>query len=192
MNLLVIHIYSTAPNHPTLQPTARTLHSAATLSPLNPNSYTPTSCVKTLYENKMEKNKLFVSGLPRTLTTEELEKTFSKYENKMEKNKLFVSGLPRTLTTEELEKTFSKFGKLKGVRIVTFKSGVPKGLAYVDFENEASATRAVMGLDNTQIGEHTITVAISNPPTRKAPLKDAAPAAASNPPERGQKSLGAK
>ncbi|XP_063971619.1 squamous cell carcinoma antigen recognized by T-cells 3-like isoform X1 [Lytechinus pictus] len=115
------------------------------------------------------------------------------YENKMEKNKLFVTGLPRKLTKEELEKTFSKYGKLKDARIVTYKSGVPKGLAYVDFEDEACASKAVIGLDNTQIGEHTITVAISNPPTRKAPIKDAAAAPPpSNPPERQQKSLGSK
>ncbi|XP_071479230.1 squamous cell carcinoma antigen recognized by T-cells 3-like [Diadema antillarum] len=95
-----------------------------------------------------------------------------KYENKMEKNKLFLSGLPRSLSEEELEKRFSQYGKLKGVRLVTFRSGTPKGLAYVEYEDEACASKAVMAEDNTRIGEHTMSVAISNPPVRKTPQKD--------------------
>ncbi|CAI9568254.1 unnamed protein product, partial [Staurois parvus] len=42
-----------------------------------------------------------------------------------------------------------------------------KGLAYVEFENEAQASQAVIKLDGTKIKEHTIKVAISNPPLRK-------------------------
>ena len=52
---------------------------------------------------------------------------------------------------------------------------------------QACASKAIIGLDNSKVEEHTITVAISNPPTRKQPLKSAPPQ-----PEVEQKSLGSK
>lgn len=41
-----------------------------------------------------------------------------------------------------------------------------QGLAYVEFEDEAQASHAVMKMDGTVVQEHTLTVAISNPPRR--------------------------
>ena len=63
-----------------------------------------------------------------------------------------------------------KFGVLKEVRIVTYRNGKSKGLAYVEFENEQFASKALIQTDGMLIGEHQITVAISNPPKRK--IKD--------------------
>ena len=59
-----------------------------------------------------------------------------------------------------------QFGKLKEVRIVTYKNGKSKGLAYVDFEDEQSASKALLQTDGMLIGEQQIAVAISNPPKR--------------------------
>jgi RNA recognition motif-containing protein len=59
-----------------------------------------------------------------------------------------------------------KFGKLKEVRIVTYKNGKSKGLAYIDFEDEQSASKALIQTDGMLIGEQQIAVAISNPPKR--------------------------
>lgn len=95
-----------------------------------------------------------------------------KFATSMEKNKLFVKGLPFTCTKEELTEIFSKHGKIKDVRLVTYRSGAPKGLAYVEYEDEQTATQAVMKVDGLVIGDHTISVAISNPPQRKLPKKD--------------------
>ncbi|CAG2237410.1 SART3 [Mytilus edulis] len=94
-----------------------------------------------------------------------------KFATELEKNKLFIKGLPFTCTKEALSNIFSQHGKLKDVRLVTYRSGAPKGLAYVEFENETEATQAVMKTDGLAIGEHTISVAISCPPDRR-PQKD--------------------
>lgn len=59
-----------------------------------------------------------------------------KYSSEIEKNKLFVRGLSFNTTVEDLQRFFSEFGKLKDVRLVTYRNGHSKGLAYVDFENE--------------------------------------------------------
>ena len=39
-------------------------------------------------------------------------------------------------------------------------------MAYVEFKDEASATKALIQTDNMLIGENNISVAISNPPKR--------------------------
>ncbi|KAK7874320.1 hypothetical protein R5R35_007795 [Gryllus longicercus] len=61
-----------------------------------------------------------------------------KYSNELEKNKLFIRGLPLTTTKEELEDLFKSFGVLKDVRIVTYRNGHSKGLAYVEFVDEVN------------------------------------------------------
>ncbi|XP_069817505.1 squamous cell carcinoma antigen recognized by T-cells 3 isoform X2 [Dendropsophus ebraccatus] len=90
-----------------------------------------------------------------------------RYSTALEKHKLFVSGLPFSCTKEELEETFKEHGTIKEIRLVTNRSGKPKGLAYVEYENEAQASQAVIKLDGSKFKEHTIKVAISNPPMRK-------------------------
>ncbi|XP_073528400.1 squamous cell carcinoma antigen recognized by T-cells 3 isoform X1 [Phyllobates terribilis] len=90
-----------------------------------------------------------------------------KYRTALEKHKLFVSGLPFSCTKEELEEIFKEHGTIKEIRLVTNRSGKPKGLAYVEYENETQASQAVIKLDGTKIKDHTIKVAISNPPVRK-------------------------
>lgn len=44
---------------------------------------------------------------------------------------------------------------------------VLQGLAYVEFESEAQASQAVLKMDRTKLENHTLSVAISNPPPRK-------------------------
>ncbi|XP_070573008.1 squamous cell carcinoma antigen recognized by T-cells 3-like [Ptychodera flava] len=90
-----------------------------------------------------------------------------KWSTNMEKNKLFVSGLPRTINKQQLQEFFGKHGTIKDIRIVTYRSGTPKGLAYVEYQDEAEAAKAVLATDGSQMGDFKISVAISNPPARK-------------------------
>lgn len=59
-----------------------------------------------------------------------------RYSSAMEKNKLFVRGLPFTSTENDLKELFSKYGTLKDVRLVTYRNGHSKGLAYVEYADE--------------------------------------------------------
>ncbi len=70
--------------------------------------------------------------------------------------------MPFSLEKNELEEILSKFGKLKEVRIVTYKNGKSKGLAYAEFEDEASASKALIQTDGMLVGDNQISVAISN------------------------------
>ncbi|KAL0979339.1 hypothetical protein UPYG_G00183830 [Umbra pygmaea] len=89
-----------------------------------------------------------------------------KYNTNLEKHKIFISGLPFTCTKEQLEELCKDHGTIRDIRLVTNRSGKPKGLAYVEFEDEAHASQAVLKLDGTVLQEHTLSVAISNPPRR--------------------------
>ncbi|XP_070992026.1 squamous cell carcinoma antigen recognized by T-cells 3-like isoform X2 [Oncorhynchus clarkii lewisi] len=91
-----------------------------------------------------------------------------KYNTNLEKHKIFISGLPFSCTKEQLEELCKDQGTIKDIRLVTNRSGKPKGLAYVEFEDEAQASQAVLKLDGTVLQEHTLSVAISNPPPRNA------------------------
>uniref|UniRef100_A0A8C9F0S1 Spliceosome associated factor 3, U4/U6 recycling protein n=1 Tax=Pavo cristatus TaxID=9049 RepID=A0A8C9F0S1_PAVCR len=94
-----------------------------------------------------------------------------RYSTTLEKHKLFISGLPFSCTKEELEDICKAHGNVKDIRLVTNRAGKPKGLAYVEYENEAQASQAVLKMDGLTIKEHVIKVAISNPPLRKLPDK---------------------
>ncbi|XP_078010507.1 spliceosome associated factor 3, U4/U6 recycling protein isoform X2 [Phascolarctos cinereus] len=101
-----------------------------------------------------------------------------RYSTALEKHKLFISGLPFSCTKEELEEICRVHGSVKDLRLVTNRAGKPKGLAYVEYENEAQASQAVLKMDGMTIKENVIKVAISNPPQRKLPDKPEAGRAA--------------
>lgn len=85
---------------------------------------------------------------------------------------LYKLGLPVSTTKEDLEEICKVYGVLKEVRIVTYRNGHSKGLAYVEFEDESSAAKALLAIDGMKIGDKVISVAISQPPERKkVPVK---------------------
>ncbi|XP_052738957.1 squamous cell carcinoma antigen recognized by T-cells 3-like [Bicyclus anynana] len=98
-----------------------------------------------------------------------------KYAMTTERNKLFVRNLPYSHCTKEaLTEIFDKFGKLKDVRVVTFKDGKPKGLAYIDYEEEQPASLAIEKTNGLMVGDRKIEVAVSAPPPRQDPGTSAA------------------
>lgn len=88
-----------------------------------------------------------------------------KYSTQVEKNKLFVRGLPLTYTKQQVEDVFKPHGATE-VRLITRKNGKPKGLAYVEFPDEQKAAEALKATDEMQVGECTISVAVSAPPPK--------------------------
>lgn len=89
-----------------------------------------------------------------------------KYATGVEPNKLFVRGLPIKCSREDVEQLFKPHGCTE-VRLITHRSGRPKGLAYVEFPDGEAAKGAMRAKDQSQVGEHTISVAISAPPPKR-------------------------
>ncbi|KAK9880440.1 hypothetical protein WA026_011687 [Henosepilachna vigintioctopunctata] len=94
-------------------------------------------------------------------------KTVFKYSSGIEENKLFVRGLPKSLSEEEVMDIFKPFGAVN-TRVVLHRSGQSKGLAYVEFPDSESTKKALKATDQMVLGEHTITVVVSDPPTKTA------------------------
>lgn len=74
------------------------------------------------YHTTLEKKKLFVKGTYVLFICREYLRNLMK-----------TTGLSRSTTKEQVEELFSQYGTVKDARLVTFKSGVPKGLLKIDF-----------------------------------------------------------
>lgn len=90
-----------------------------------------------------------------------------KFSTGLEKNKVFVKNVPFKMTEKELGDLFKEHGILKSVRVVTYRNGHSKGIAYVEYEDEASALNAVTKMDGAEVLDKVLSCAISNPPPRK-------------------------
>uniref|UniRef100_A0A674MDT1 Spliceosome associated factor 3, U4/U6 recycling protein n=1 Tax=Takifugu rubripes TaxID=31033 RepID=A0A674MDT1_TAKRU len=117
-----------------------------------------------LDRQEMENRPMFVS--PCVDKNKNPDFKVFKYNTSIEKQKIFISGLPFSCTKKQLEEVCSSYGTIRDVRLVTYRSGKPKGLAYVEFAEETHASQAVLKMDGTVIDGNTISVAISNPPRR--------------------------
>ena len=71
------------------------------------------------------------------------------------------------MTKEDLEEIFKAYGKVTDIRIPVYRNGHAKGMAYIDFEDEASASKALIATDGMKIQDKPISVMISNPTERK-------------------------
>eukprot|EP00112_Aurelia_sp_Birch-Aquarium-sp1_P005065 Seg1574.20 transcript_id=Seg1574.20/GoldUCD/mRNA.D3Y31 product="Squamous cell carcinoma antigen recognized by T-cells 3" protein_id=Seg1574.20/GoldUCD/D3Y31 len=100
-----------------------------------------------------------------------------RYSMSLDKNTVYVTNIPFELKKEDLEEIFKKIGDLKEVRIVTNRAGKSKGFAYIEYNDEASASTAVLKLDGQTVKGRPINVAISKAPARKenAPQPDQRP-----------------
>ncbi|KAH8874420.1 Polyadenylate-binding protein 5 [Schistosoma japonicum] len=97
-----------------------------------------------------------------------------KYKvGKKEPEKLFVKNLDKAVKNEDLEKLFRQYGNVVSIRLVTFRNGVPKGHAYIEFENADDASRALIATNGLEFRNKTLSVSISEPPVRdESCLKD--------------------
>jgi len=95
------------------------------------------------------------------------KKSALKFSTGVEKNKLFVRNIGFEATQEELEELFKSHSGLREVRLVTYRNGHSKGVAYVEFETEEAASKALMATDGSDFKGRQLSVEISRPPPRK-------------------------
>ena len=115
----------------------------------------------------LQRDRELVEGRPMFISENDKKFQFKYAGEAPEKNKLFVRNLPKSATKSDLETLFGAHGDLQDVRLVTFRNGHSKGIAYVDFVKASEAAKAVVQLDNKEVSGCVISVAISNPPPRK-------------------------
>ncbi|XP_031626863.1 squamous cell carcinoma antigen recognized by T-cells 3-like [Contarinia nasturtii] len=103
--------------------------------------------------------------IKKVLRDKNIRSTF-KYSEGKESNKIFIKGLPFNTTQDELQILFGTFGKIKDTRLVTKKDGKFKGIAFIDFESDTAANKAVETMNSFDLRGFTIIVAISDPPPK--------------------------
>lgn len=78
--------------------------------------------------------------------------------------KLFVGGIPFSVTSSQLEEIFSKFGKIISCDVITDRySGQSKGFGFVEMENDSEADKAIEKLNETEMEGRKIAVNVARP-----------------------------
>lgn len=81
----------------------------------------------------------------------------------MDKNKLFVAGLPWSINNDSLKELFAQYGEIsEAVVIMDRDSNRSKGFGFVTFVNDADAEKA-LEMDGKQIEERSLVVNIAKP-----------------------------
>ena len=84
--------------------------------------------------------------------------------------RLFVGGLPYSLTNSELQEMFAKLGVVVSCTIITDRvSGRSKGFGFVEMENDEDADKAINTLNGTEIDGRKITVNVARPLEEREP-----------------------
>jgi len=80
------------------------------------------------------------------------------------KNKLYVGNLPYSATDESLKQLFTEFGEVTEAKVITDKfSGRSKGFGFVTMQDEATAQKAITGLNEKEIEGRPMVVNVARP-----------------------------
>ena len=87
-------------------------------------------------------------------------------------NKLYVGGLPYSVTEGRLQEIFSLHGTVESANVISDKfTGQSRGFGFVEMSSSKEAQKAIESLNGTQLDGRTLTVVVSpsTPPgTRSA------------------------
>ena len=86
--------------------------------------------------------------------------------------KLFVGGIPFRATEEELRQLFSQAGEVVSVFIpLERETRRPRGFAFVEMADDASAEKAISMFDNSDMGGRSIKVNKARPMEERPPRR---------------------
>ncbi len=78
--------------------------------------------------------------------------------------KLFVGNLPYGVTEDQLNDLFGQYGELQEVKLIIDRmTGRSKGIAFVEFVNEADAATAMEATNGTEVDGRAIIVNVARP-----------------------------
>jgi len=79
-------------------------------------------------------------------------------------SKLYVGGLPYSVTEQQLNETFGAHGTVASARIISDKfTGQSRGFGFVEMSSDAEAQAAITALHGTEMGGRTLTVNEAKP-----------------------------
>ncbi len=78
--------------------------------------------------------------------------------------KLYVGGLPYSVTDEQLRELFTSHGTVESAQVVTDKyTDRSRGFGFVEMSTQEEAEKAIQALNGTSLEGRTLTVNISKP-----------------------------
>lgn len=78
--------------------------------------------------------------------------------------KLFIGNLPYSVTEDSLREAFSQFGEIVDIKLITDRmTGRSRGIAFIEFAEEAMAQAAIEGMDNKDMEGRVIAVKVAQP-----------------------------
>jgi RNA recognition motif-containing protein len=84
----------------------------------------------------------------------------------MMNKKIYVGGLPYSVTSEQLRELFQAHGTVESATVVTDKyTGQSRGFGFVEMATQAEAEKAITALNGTQFEGRSLAVNISKPKT---------------------------
>ncbi len=84
--------------------------------------------------------------------------------------RLFVGGLPYSVTSSQLEEMFSKVGKVTSASVISDKyTGRSKGFGFVEMEDDATADKAIETLNQKEVDGRQIAVNVARPMEAREP-----------------------
>jgi RNA recognition motif-containing protein len=79
-------------------------------------------------------------------------------------SKLYVGGLPYSVTEGQLQEIFSAHGTVESARVISDKlTGRSRGFGFVEMNSDAEAKKAIEALNGTQLEGRTLTVSEARP-----------------------------
>ena len=83
-------------------------------------------------------------------------------------NKLYVGGLPYSVTDGKLEELFQEHGTVESARVISDKfTGQSRGFGFVEMGTGGEAQKAIDSLNGTQLDGRTLTVNEAKPMARR-------------------------
>ena len=84
-------------------------------------------------------------------------------------NKLYVGGLPYSVTDGQLEQIFSEHGSVQSARVISDKfTGRSRGFGFVEMGSGEEAQKAIGALNGTQLEGRTLVVNEARPQEKRS------------------------
>ena len=83
-------------------------------------------------------------------------------------SKLYVGGLPYSVTGDRLQEIFSAHGTVESANVISDKfTGQSRGFGFVEMSSGGEAQKAIEGLNGTQLDGRTLTVNEAKPMAKR-------------------------
>jgi RNA recognition motif-containing protein len=82
--------------------------------------------------------------------------------------KLYVGGLPYSVTEGQLQEIFTAHGTVESAKVIADKfTGQSRGFGFVEMSSGGEAQKAIQALNGTELGGRTLTVNEAKPMERR-------------------------